>query len=294
MIKLPAPVMKHVGRQLLVLQKNSPTIMLASGVVGVVGSTVLACRATLKLDEVFAQSEATKERIHSVAKDERYTEVDATKDLAVLKVMTARNVAKLYLPAVGLGLVSVGLLVGSHKVMSTRNAGLMAAYAALDKGFQEYRSRVIADVGDEKEKEYRYGKTVEILTNEDGTTTRVVQATGEGRPSIYARYFDQFSKNWNKTPMYNQMFLRTQQNFANDLLQSRGHLFLNEVYDMLGISRTPAGALVGWVMDSDGDNYVDFGVFDGDTYQAMRFVNGDENSILLDFNVDGVIYDKIN
>ena len=84
-----------------------------------------------------------------------------------------------------------------------------------------------------------------------------------------------------------------QQTFFNDLLLSRGHLFLNEVYDQIGIDRTKAGQVVGWVVSKDGDNFVDFGLFDGSTQEKRMFVNGHENSVLLDFNVDGVIYDKI-
>jgi hypothetical protein len=64
---------------------------------------------------------------------------------------------------------------------------------------------------------------------------------------------------------------------------------------MLGIDRSKAGSVVGWVITKEGtgDNFIDFGVFDGDNPRARDFVNGREGSILLDFNVDGVIYDKI-
>ena len=92
------------------------------------------------------------------------------------------------------------------------------------------------------------------------------------------------------------MFLRAQQQYANDKLIAQGHLFLNEVYDMLGLPRTKAGAIVGWVYDDNnavGDNFVDFGIYDVHRETARDFVNGYERSILLDFNVDGVIYDLI-
>ena len=89
------------------------------------------------------------------------------------------------------------------------------------------------------------------------------------------------------------LFLRTQQNYANDLLKARGHLFLNEVYSMLGIPHTSAGAIVWWTIGAGGDNYVDFGIFTRDSQVVREFVNGYERSILLDFNVDGVIWDMI-
>ena len=109
--------------------------------------------------------------------------------------------------------------------------------------------------------------------------------------SVYARFFDEGCEQWSKNPEYNLMFLRSQQNYYNDMLKSRGHVFLNEVYDALGIPRTQAGAVVGWMISDNGDNFIDFGVFDGDRPRARDFVNGYERSILLDFNVDGVIYD---
>ena len=290
-IKLPSvpkPVLRLVGRPTLLAQAHSPEILLAAGVVGVVSAGVLACRATLKLDEVLLDAENTKEKIHS-ADLVNYSETDKVRDLALVKVNTARRVVRLYALPVGLGVVSIGAIVGSHRVLSTRNASLAAAYAALDKGFAQYRKRVIEAVGPEKERELRYGnELVETVDEETGAKTYSLKPD----VSIYARFFDECSRNWQRTLGYNQIFLQCQQNYANDLLRARGHVFLNEVYDMLGLERTKEGAVVGWVK-GNGDNYIDFGVFEGDQWSAMRFVNGDENSILLDFNVDGVIYDKI-
>ena len=88
------------------------------------------------------------------------------------------------------------------------------------------------------------------------------------------------------------MFLKQQQSYANDLLKSRGHLFLNEVYDLLGIQRTKAGNIVGWIYDEKnpvGDNFVDFGIYDINRPKNRDFVNGYERTIILDFNVDGDI-----
>lgn len=292
-LKVPAPILKAFGRHTLTLQKQSPTIMMAAGVVGVVGTTVLACRATLKVHDVLDERESTLAKIKSV-NVEKYSEQDRVKDLAILHTQTVVKIAKLYVPAVTVGVTSVALLIGSHRIMSTRNAGLMAAYASLDKGFKEYRERVLGELGEEKDREFRYGKELEVVREDDGTTYKTIAKSVNGR-SIYARVFDEnTSQNWQPEAHYNQMFLRSQQNFANDLLKIRGHVILNDVHDMLGLERTKEGAVVGWVKDSkDGDNYIDFGIFTGDMWSAMQFVNGDESSVWLDFNVDGVVYDKI-
>jgi hypothetical protein len=75
------------------------------------------------------------------------------------------------------------------------------------------------------------------------------------------------------------------------MLKARGHLFLNEVYDSLGMPRSEAGAVVGWIMGA-GDDYVNFGVLIDNDMCIVDFFYADDE-ILLDFNVDGVIFDKI-
>lgn len=111
--------------------------------------------------------------------------------------------------------------------------------------------------------------------------------------SPYARWFNETCIAWTKYPEQNHHFLLHQQSYANEKLKARGYLFLNEVYDMLGIPRTSAGQLVGWTYDNEnpiGDNFVDFGLFNT---RNENFVNGYEESVLLDFNVDGMILDRI-
>lgn len=295
---LPAAVANKFGRQLLHLQKNSPQLMFAGGIVAGAGSIVLACRSTLKLSETLEGTEKLIRKAHDVAAvDGEYLEGAYKKDLTVLKVKTILNVTKLYAPAAGLAMISVALLTGSHVTLNKRNASLTAAYASVDKAFNEYRDRVKTQLGEEVDRDMRYGtrEEKETVEGEDGKK-KVVKHTrvADGTPSQYARFFDELCGNWVKNPEYNAIFLRAQQNYMNDLLQARGHVFLNEVYDALGLERSGAGAVVGWVLGKGGDDYVDFGIFDDlQNPRVKDFVNGRETSILLDFNVDGVIYDKI-
>lgn len=297
-LNIPNGITNRLGRQVLQVRKHSPAVMFGAGIVGVVTSTVLACRATLKLDEVLEKTQAdmgTAKELFATD-NESYTAKDYTEDMAKLRIRTAVKVGKLYAPSLAVGVVSIGLLTGSHIVLNKRNLALTAAYGAVEKGFREYRDRVRQELGDEKEREFRYGfeEVEEVVEGKNGSkvtkTKRVNPVTGK---SIYAKFFDEYSKNWNKEPEYNRVFLQCQQNYANDLLKARGHVFLNEVYDMLGLDRTSAGAVVGWVFDKDGDNFIDFGLFDGEKLEIRNFINGHERSILLDFNVDGTIYDKI-
>lgn len=287
------------------VEKHSPEILLGVGVIGVVATTVTACKATMKLNDILDECAETREKIKEVAEnpnyEDRYTEEDAQKDLTINYVQTGVKIVKLYAPSVALGVFSVGCLLGSHNVMQKRNAALSAAYLTVDKSFKEYKQRVIDRVGEEVEKEIRYGiKAEEIETtvqNEDGTETTVTETVKTMDPTLYsdyARFFDEASPYWQKDPEYNMVFLKAQQQYANDLLRAKGRLFLNDVYEMLGIDKTKAGQIVGWVYDEEnpnGDNFVDFGIYDMSKERVRAFVNGYEANILLDFNVDGNIWD---
>ena len=286
------------------VQKHSPEILAGVGVVGTVASAVMACKATLKLDDILAESKETRDKIKEVAENPRYEKEyspeDAKKDLTVNYAQTAMKIAKLYAPAVILGSASLGCLLASNDILRKRNAALSAAYMTVDKSFKEYRQRVVDKFGEEVEKEIRYNiKAMEVETvvaNEDGSETVVVEESKVMDPNLYsdyAKFFDEFNPNWQNDPEYNLMFLRAQQQYANDLLKAKGRLFLNEVYDMLGLERTKAGQVVGWVYNPEnptGDNFVDFGIYDMSKERVRAFVNGYEPSILLDFNVDGDVW----
>lgn len=292
---LPETVGRMIAHNTLLVQKNSPELLFAAGIVGMVGSTVLACRATLKLDEVLDEAQRKLELAKTLQHDE-YSEKDRSRDVSLIYFQTSVKTVKIYGPAIIVGGLSVAALTKSHTILTKRNAALTAAYAALEKGFNEYRARVIEKYGEEQDRNFRYGTQQVEVVDPDTNRKKIVTRVGPGEPSIYARFFDYSSSSWSKEPEYNLIFLKCQQNYANDLLRARGHVFLNEVYDMLGIPRSKAGAVVGWLLSRHGetDNFINFGVFDGRTDQARDFVNGAEGAILLDFNVDGVIYDKID
>ena len=287
------------------VEKHSPEILAGVGVVGVVASTVMACKATMKLNDILEESKETRDKIREVESNPRYEEQysheDAKKDLTINYTQTAMKIAKLYAPAVILGSASLGCLLASNDILRKRNAALSAAYMTVDKSFKEYRQRVVDRFGEEVEKEIRYNIKAEEVTStvvaEDGSETTVTETVKTMDPNLYsdyAKFFDEASPYWQKDPEYNFMFLKSQQQYANDLLKARGRLFLNEVYEMLGIDKTKAGQIVGWVYNPEnpiGDNFVDFGIFDMSKERVRAFVNGYEPNILLDFNVDGNIWD---
>lgn len=285
-------VTSRAARQILTAQKHSPAMLFGVGVVGVVTTTVLACRATLKLEEVLDESKGFLENAEYARKDnDRYSDKDYYHDVALIRLRAATSIVKLYGPSLIVGVTSVCALGGSHVILTKRNAGLAAAYAAVEKAFGQYRERVTTEVGEDKERElYRGVKTEEVHDTKAGKVEKKQSIVSDDTP--YAKLFDQYNVNWSPQPEYNVLFLRCQQNWANDQLQARGHLFLNEVYDSLGLERTKAGQVVGWVK-GNGDDYVDFGILNGEDPEGFySFVTGHEG-IWLDFNVDGVVYDKI-
>jgi hypothetical protein len=289
---IPAAIARGVARSGLLTQKNSPAILFGVGVVGMVGSTVLACRATLKVDEVLEETRENLEKIKTYDNPEKYSEMDRKKDVTTAYTKVVFNVAKLYGPAILLGGASIFCLTKSHTILSARNAALTAAYAAVDEAFKKYRGRVVDKYGVEEDQRFRHdSEPVEIL-NEKGNITHSTRVSGD--PTMYARFFDQLSTEWSRDPEYNLVYLKHQQSYFNHMLRARGHVFLNEVYDALGIERSKEGNVVGWVFGGgdDSDNHVDFGLYE-DNPKARDFINGREGSILLDFNVDGTILDKI-
>jgi hypothetical protein len=299
---VPDAIGRSVAGLALRGRKNSPTILLGAGVVSMVGSTILACRATLKLEEVVTTMQGDLTAAKSVLDmhPDNYSEKDHKRDVAIIYTRGITGMTKLYAPSVILGGVGIACLTKSHAILRERNAALTAAYIALDRAFDMYRERVIEKHGEEEDRYFRYGaEEVDIIDEETGKVTSTVHADTEADPAGYARWFDEeSSRNFTKPPFdeYNWIFLRNQQNWCNDMLRSRGHLFLNEVYGLLGLEHTSAGAIVGWIYDreSNGDNYVDFGCWGEDDGQPLDFFNGREYGILLDFNVDGPIWDLID
>lgn len=291
------------------LKKHSPEILAVAGVIGTVASAVMACKATTKVSGILDDAKTQIDQVKTVLADEsvpaeKYSEEDSKKDLAIIYANTGVKLAKLYGPSVLLGVLSIISMLASNNILRKRNVALAAAYTAVDRGFKEYRGRVIERFGEELDKELKYNlkarEVEEVVVDENGKETTVkktihttdIDPADPNSYSQYARFYDDGCTGWEKDSEHNLFFLKCQQNYANELLRSRGYLFLNEVYDMIGVPRSKAGQVVGWRYDEKnptGDNYVDFGIFDIHNEKSRDFVNGYERTILLDFNVDGEI-----
>ena len=290
----------------LKLKKHSPEILVVGGVVGLVTSGVMACKATTKLSAILDDSKEQIELFDKVAANpemvkEEYTVEDAEKDKKIVKVQTAVKVAKLYAPSVAVGVVSIGAIFASNNIMRKRNVALGAAYATVDQAFKDYRNRVVDRFGEELDKELRYNlKTKEVketVEDENGkkkTVKKKIKYMDSPMPSEFAVIYDDGCAGWTKDPEDNKFFLIQQQRYANERLKRRGYLSLNEVYELLGFPSTKAGQVVGWLYDCKdpnykGDDFVDFGLYNVDYEPNRDFVNGYERNIILDFNVAPII-----
>lgn len=287
-------------------KKYSPEILVGVGIVGVVVSAVMACKETTKaseiLDEMHEDLDKVNEAVETLS-SEVYSDEDHKKDITIVYVQTGVKIAKLYAPSIVLGTLSITSILVGHNILRKRNLALAAAYATIDKGFKEYRTRVIERFGKELDHELRYNikakefETVEVdEKGKEKVKKESVNIADPNELSDYARFYDDGCKGWSKDPEFNLMFLKQQMNYANDVLKKRGYLFLNEVYEMLGIPKTKAGQIVGWIYDEKnpiGDNFIDFGIYNENREKNRDFVNGYERVILLDFNVDGNILDMI-
>ena len=283
------------------IDRHSPELLIIGGLVAGAAAIYTTVTATLKVHEVLDKVEEDKALVEKTREEhpEAYTEEAYTHDLKVIRKDATVGMIKLYYKPALFFLLSTVCYFAAHKILHDREVAIAAALKVTQEAFDRYRARVREKEGDDADRYYRYGAlppardesgAVAIPENTEETSMALVDPNSY---SQYARLFDVGNSNWSNVPEFNLMYLKTQQNLANDMLHSRGHVFLNEVYRLLGFPDTKAGSVVGWILGKGHDNFVDFG-FQGVGNEAARdFANGYSPSVWLDFNVDGVIYDKI-
>jgi hypothetical protein len=283
---------RALGSTEFFLRKNAPTILTGAGVAGFIATTALTIRATNKANDVLPVISDEVAMVKDRDVTERFTQQEKAKELVRVYARSTLRLTKVYGPVFLVGSASIACVIAGHGLMLKRQANLAAAYFALDSAYKAYRGRVIEKLGvEEEQKLYREVKTIQSV-DEAGEACEIIDYD-DVMPSRYSRFFDETSRNWNKTPEWNLMFLRSQEKYANDRLQAHGFVFLNEVYENLGLERSQTGQAVGWKRDAhlkgSGDGYISFGIYDIADESNRAFVNGLEHTVLLDFNVDGPI-----
>lgn len=294
----------HIGA--LRVRKYSPEILIAVGITGFVAAAITAVKAGTKLEAVVQHGTERVEDAKALARYEENGETIVSEDalrkeLTKAYVLNVFDLVKLFAPTGSLVVGSTGCVLAARGIMKRREVALVAAYL-MERSFANYRQRVEERLGIEDERDlYRGDISREEVTDEKTGVKQVVTLAGPGgkAPSPYARIFDKYSSEvWDPHPHYNQAWLISQQELFNWKLQSHGYVFLSDVYKALGFRETEASRMVGWVASDDknhvGDNHIDFNIFDLRDPAKRAFINGDEEAIWLDFNVDGIILDKID
>ena len=275
--------------------KHSPTIFMVAGLAGVVAGTVMACKATRKYDKLKEERDSDIVQMEECVADEKvdYSQEDMDKDVVITNKKYYVDVIKIFAPTVGVMALSFASIINGHRILNKRNASLVAAYTALDGAYKKYRERVKEAVGEDKES-LIFNGVRKIDKDVNGKVTnveRVNNADFEDNP--YWRIFDETNPNYDtRDPEANIIFLKSIQRYMNDRLIARGVVFLNEVYEELGMEKTDYGQTVGWLYKKGtGDIYITFDIFKD--YNSM-FLNGySKSACTLNFNVDGVVLNKV-
>lgn len=300
-------IVRFGNKALLQLDKHSPQILIGAGIVAGVAATGFAVYSTMKLDTVMDHHQNKMVDISKKAKeaesdDEIVYDNKAQKhDKTMVYVETGAEIARLYMPTILLTGLSVGCVLSAHHILDGRYMAAASAFTAVSKEFSDYRGRVRKQLGEDKEHDIYQGIVEEEIIDEKTGETKTVRHYDKDtidRDGL-SRYFDEYSIYWDKTnPDQNIAHIRSVLHQANDQLYANGHLFLNDVYRMLGIEDSKEGAVLGWIIDDEHQNpYVDFGVFGVNSDDPWDYSNAEpwdgKLGILLTFNVDGIIYDKI-
>ncbi len=291
-------ITRSFGRGKLVLSKYSPEILLGVGIIGGVVAAVMAAKATRNLDQILEDKNVTMAQINDLTPDDA-TQQEIVKAKAMVFANTGLELAKLYGPSVGLGVLSVAAILASHGVMANRQVAVIAAYNVVSKTLEEYRHRVSDELGEEADKMFLHGvveSEEKELDEETGKkVTRKVFKVDDNYKSVYAVYFDNSSSQFRDDHLLNLAFVQHQQNYANDRLRIEGILFLNDVYRALGLPITKAGQVVGWkyTRDEEGnETQIDFGLMNLEN-RSGRSISRVNPAISLDFNVQGIVFDLI-
>ena len=293
---------KSFKKAQLTVRKHSPEILMVAGVIGTVAGAVMACKETLELGDVLDECKQEKMELEEqYAMCEEYSEDALKKDQVKLTIKQAAKIVKLYAPSVIMEVTSIGVIFASNDIMRKRNASMAAAYATLNSMYKRYRQNVIESYGEEVDKDMRFGVKHEKVTeiDEDGNKVkidaRIVDLDNTALAiSDYSRFFQMGCKGFDASSgRYNLLYLKGIQAMFNNKLIADGYVMLNDVYRELGFDTIPEGWSIGWVYDEAnpiGDNYIDFGLYEARN-KNQRAVNDWEPVILMDFNVDGNLYE---
>lgn len=280
-------------RTALKLKKHSPQILFYGGIVGTVATTVLASRATLRAVPVFEELKHERALLEEDTVAGRVEDEEFTNQAVRQYTIAGMKLTKLYAPSVIIGVASIAALTKSHQQLVNRNSALTVAYTGLFKTFQNYRERVREDHGVLQDQQYLHGTVVqeyEVEGKNGKISKKELVTLDPSSAAALTYYFNESSASWVPDPGYNQTMIDGTERWANVVLDRQGHLFLNEVFDMMGLPHTMEGQVLGWVKEDLGNNdtFVSFG-----HHADGEFLAGYTKDVMLNFNIHGPILDLI-
>ena len=295
-MNLPVPRIP-AGGVVNALKAGAPTGMVVVGCIGIIGGVILACNETMKADAILDEIQADVDKVNHVrdiTTEDKYSKNDYQHDLTIAYAKGGAKLAKLYLPAVIVIVSSIALILGGHKMLLNRYTAGAAAYELLQTGYDNYRSRVREDLGEDADRKYAYGLSEE--------TVGVVEVDAEGKShkkktkeqvidkskrlaSPYAFFWDDTCRGHEDNPYYNETFLIQKQAEYNRNLakywQINSRMTLGEVMKDLGVpfsskEHEKQGYHVGWTYDPsykkeehDGRDQIDLGIFSARNKDAL-------------------------
>jgi hypothetical protein len=269
-------IQRTLSRATTKLSKYSPQILTVAGVAGLAVAGILAAKNTLKLETTL---DVARERLDEVQSSPEATQKDVNK----VYVRNALDLGKLYWAPTTLAVASTVSILAAHNILHKRNIALVAAYKGLEQTFNDYRKRVVEEYGTEVDEKFSRGIRDVETVDENGKKVRGQSVDASN--NAYILEFGPGNDNWTGNHDHNEFYVTRAQNYFNDILPIKGHVFLQDVTRHLGLPDSKVGAVTGWVYKAgSGDDYIDFGI--KDFQDTLGYIQ-------LNPNVDGMILDLI-
>jgi hypothetical protein len=246
------------------IKGNSPTIISAAAVAGVVTTAILTHRAALKMAHAVQVEEARR--------SQKNDSLDIPLEEVVDEVLSRRekfDVAwKCYIPPVAAGAATIACIVWANQIGLRRNAALMAASVLAERAFSEYKDEVVRTLGEKKHEEVQDRIAERRLAENPPSPSQVVIVDGSGEQRCYDMWSGRYFRSDIET-------IRRAVNMLNkDIIDGNMYADLNELYSFLHMDPVHGGAAVGWNVDNLCDVHFSSHMGeDGIVALAMSFTN---------------------
>ena len=304
--KIGAVAKSVAGNGMLLAKKHAPEIMITSGILGFGGAIYETVKATNKTNDILEE----KERINRLLDLDDHDQKIANRNVRFA-------IIKAWAPVATLGIASTASILGGYRILNGRYVATAAAYKVLENGFERYRGNVVNRYGKDVDWDLQHDIPQETLdkARKEQAENREIEADNKRKKlgkkrkktaysDIYNFIFDEYSDRWQRywTPDQVLHYLKTKEDELNDRLMIKGHVLLNDVYDALGMERTAAGCVVGWLkscherVDIQNRNVVQIvsNIPESEIREILSAQRNEDIRVRICPNPDGLIYNLID